>query len=91
MDANHDFRSEIHPVDMMWFKDHFAGGGGSSRPFDIFWLFFLQDNTGRFDDRDNFDCDGSAPSGWEPWAESPRSGQFNVAFEVDPASEVANF
>lgn len=92
MDANHDFRSEIHPIDMMWFKDRFERGvGGSGPPLDIFWLMLLQDNTGRFDDRDNFDCDGSAPAGWRPWADSPRSGQFNVAFEVDPQREAANF
>jgi hypothetical protein len=91
MDANHDFKSEIHPAEMMWFKDHFEGGFGGSGPFDIFWLLFMQDNTGRFDDRDNFDCGGDAPAGWEPWAQSPRSGQFNVAFVVDPAGEAVNF
>ena len=92
MDANHDFKSEIHPAEMMWFKDHFRRGvSGSGPPLDIFWLLFMQDNTGRFDDRDNFDCDGSAPPGWRPWTDSPRSGQFNIAFEVDPGTEVANF
>jgi len=88
MDANHDFKSEIHPVDMMWFKDHFES-------FDVFWLLFLQDNTARFDDQDNFDCGGifgdNIPAGFRPWTQSPRSGQFNIAFEVDPKTEVVNF
>lgn len=92
MDANHGSRPEIHPVEMMWFKDHFdTGAGGSPVPFDVFWLFFIQDNTGRFDDEDNFDCGASTPSGWRPWAHSPLSGQFNVAFEVDPRQDTVNF
>jgi len=91
MDMNHSFGSEIHPVHMMWFKDHFEGGFGGSGPFDIFWLMFLQDNTGRFDDRDDFDCDGSAPSFWKPWTDAPRSGQMSIAFEVNPATEVVSF
>jgi hypothetical protein len=84
MDAAHDFKAEIHPSEMMWFRDQFSAG-------DVFWLLFTQDNTGRFDDRDNFDCDGPAPAGWEPWTQSPRSGQFNIAFEVDPAGEAVTF
>jgi hypothetical protein len=91
MDMNHSFGSEIHPVHMMWFKDHFEGGFGGSGPFDIFWLMFLQDNTGRFDDRDDFDCGGSAPSFWKPWTDAPRSGQMSIAFEVNPGTEVVTF
>lgn len=92
MDANHDFKSEIHPAEMIWWKDHFEGGfGGNGDPFDIFWLMLMQDNTGRFDDRDNFDCDGDAPSGWKPWSDSPVSGQFNIAFEVDPNGPPVHF
>lgn len=92
MDSNHEYRPEIHPVEMMWFKDHFPSGtGGSPVPFDVFWLFFIQDNTGRFDDEDNFECDGFTPSGWRPWAHSPLAGQFNIAFEVDPRSEAVSF
>lgn len=91
MDMDHSFGSEIHPVHMMWFKDHFEGGFGGSGPFDIFWLMFLQDNTGRFDDRDDFDCDGSAPAGWKPWTDAPRAGRMNIAFEVNPATEVVSF
>jgi hypothetical protein len=76
----------------MWFKDHFASGtGGSPVPFEVFWLFFIQDNTGRFDDEDNFDCDGARPSWWRPWAHSPLSGQFNIAFEVNPRQDTVNF
>ncbi|MFZ2898887.1 MAG: hypothetical protein WA004_09710 [Saprospiraceae bacterium] len=93
MDANHDFKSEIHPVEMIWWKDHFENGFGGldSKPFDVFWLMLLQDNTGRFDDRNNFDCDGDTPQGWEPWANSPISGQFNIAFEVDPDGPPVHF
>lgn len=92
MDANHDFKSEIHPSEMMWFRDRFERGvSGSGPPLDIFWLLFLQDNTGRFDDRDNFDCDGAAPPGWRPWSDAPRYGEFNIAFEVNPATETMNF
>lgn len=95
MDANHDFKSEIHPANQMWFTDHFENGFGSNGPFDIFWLFFMQDNTGRFDDEDNFDCGGligdNIPAGWKPWENGPRSGQFNIAFEVNPANEVVTF
>ena len=88
MDANHGFRPEIHPAEMMWFKDHFEGSGP---PYDVFWLLFMQDNTGRFDDPNNFDCDGDPPPGWRPWADSPRSGEFSIAFEVNPQNEVASF
>lgn len=86
-DANHEFHPEIHPAEMMWYRDRHTGAA----PYDVFWLFFMQDNTGRFDDEDNFDCDGNRPPGWKPWTHSPLSGQFNIAFEVDPTREVANF
>jgi hypothetical protein len=51
----------------------------------------MQDNTGRFDDEDNFDCDGNTPPTWKPWTHSPLAGQFNIAFEVDPTREVVSF
>ncbi len=91
VDANHCSKAEIHPVPMIWWKDHWENGFGSSGPFDVFWLMLMQDNTGRFDDRDNFDCGGDTPPGWEPWTQSPVSGQFSVAFVVDPAGEVVTF
>jgi hypothetical protein len=89
VDANHDSKSEIHPASMIWWKEIWAIGGGS--PSALFFLMLLQDNTGRFDDRNNFDCGGSAPPGWQPWTQSPVSGQFSVAFEADPAGPLVVF
>lgn len=83
VDAHHSSKAEIHPSPMMWWTDRFAISGSS--PIDVFWLMLMQDNTGRFDDRDNFDCGGDAPPGWQPWTQSPVSGQFSIAFEADPA------
>jgi hypothetical protein len=95
MDANHGFKSEIHTAGQIWWKDHFENGFGGSGPVDVFWLLFMQDNTGRFDDEDNFDCGGiigdNIPAGWKPWENSPRAGQWNIAFEVNPATEVVRF
>ncbi len=91
-DDDHSSKAEIHPVSMMWWKDHFEGGFGNVDPFDVFWLMLLQDNTARFDDRDNYDCGGNTPPGWLPWAHAPVSGQFSIAFEVNPAAgEVMQF
>lgn len=83
MDAGHDFASEIHPAEMIWWKDRFLTGSRRT-PVDVFWLMLMQDNTGRFDDKDNFDCIDDPPLGWEPWAQSPVSGDFKIAFEADP-------
>lgn len=76
-DCGHDCKPEIHPSQVIWWKDRWGAS-------DLFWLLVLQDNTGRFDDRDNFDCNGNEPVGFRGWSDSPVGALFKIPFDLDP-------
>ncbi len=73
----HANNNEIHPVDQFWYKDHAVGKNNTS-----YSLNFFVDNSGRFDDREDY---YSIPSGGEfkPWSKTPMDGIFAVAFEIN--------
>ena len=72
---NHHYRPEIHPSEMIWWR---LNGG--------YYMMLIQDDSNRFDSKDDFDLDGLLPSNWKPWAEPPLTAQFRVAFEINPSA-----
>ncbi len=71
---NHHYRPEIHPSEMIWWR---LNGG--------YYMMLIQDDSNRFDSKDDFDLDGLLPNNWKPWAEPPLTAQFKIAFEVNPS------
>ena len=69
----HAHRPEIHPSEMIWWRES-----------NDYFMMFVQDDSNRFDSRDNFELKGSVPSDWKPWAAPPLTAQFRIAFEVKP-------
>ena len=74
---------EIHPVEMLW---------GETADPRVKYLCLLQDDSDRFGYYSNFPDYEDASDKVEamkkvfPWAKAPLSGQFFVAFQIDPAS-----
>ena len=82
-DCDHGCWPEIHPTERIWWRHSVPG-------FEQFILMLIQDASGRFEHRSNFDF-GEAladepPQGWKPWADGPRRATFKVAFEHDSAT-----
>ncbi|EAR01997.1 hypothetical protein [Maribacter sp. HTCC2170] len=71
---NHHYRPEIHPSEMIWWR---LNGG--------YYMMLIQDDSNRFDSKDDFDLDGLLPNNWKPWAEPPLTAQFRIAFIVNPS------
>ena len=73
-----DFIPKIHPSDLIWWNS------ASS-----FHLLAFQDDSGRFDEEDDFTfIDSSGPSiDWLPWNPEERKVHYEIAFEVDPSTE----
>ena len=63
-DTYHGHVPEVHPVQQIWFRDKNIFTKNKSS----YWLLFIQDCSGRFDD----------------WAGSPVYGQYQIAFRVNP-------
>jgi hypothetical protein len=71
----HNNRPEIHPSEMIWWRENKG-----------YYIMFIQDDSNRFDDNDDFDLDGGLlPNSWKPWAEPPLTAHFKIAFEVNPS------
>lgn len=73
----HGNRPEIHPSELYWWRE---GEGNKS-----IVMMALQDDSNRFDFPSHFAVPEQRPTWWQPWAASPRSAQFDVAFEFDAA------
>jgi hypothetical protein len=76
-DFGHGGRPEIHPSELYWWKIPWQGGY-------VYHLMLLQDDSNRFDRNSDYNVPGSPP-GWRPWSKYPRTGEFNIAFELNPA------
>jgi len=81
-DEYHNKRPEIHPAELIWWKD------GTDGPWH---LMVLQDDSNRFDRTGDFAVPvkrqgnvfvPNPPSYWRPWAKYPRTGTFMLAFNV---------
>jgi hypothetical protein len=76
----HDYRPEIHPAEQYWWRSGTSG-----------YLLLLQEDSNRFDRRDDYDFDGDpTPSWWRPWSRYPRTGTFSLAFRLSPTRGAAS-
>jgi hypothetical protein len=80
-DCGHDCKPEIHPSQAIWWRDPPPSPG---YPEAIHFLA-IQDNSGRFDDRNDFDCNGHEPPGFRGWSDSPVGVTFRIPFDLDPS------
>jgi len=89
-DEFHDLKPEIHPSEMLWWKDSDNG------PWHV---ILVQDDSERFSTVYDFNVPqryiGSTPvpnppEWWRPWAEPPISGTFKFAFRVNPEATPTN-
>lgn len=69
-DEGHGFRPEIHPCEMLWWRDMNQG-------LSTHHLMIVQDDSNRFDRRDDYS--GNIE---HPWSESPRNGEFWITIDV---------
>ncbi len=73
VDCGHGCRPEIHPTEMIWWRDENSYTGE-----DDYYLMLIQDDSNRFDREEDFT--GTIE---HPWSKSPRAGKFRIAFEID--------
>jgi len=69
----HGFRPEIHPSELVWWSE------ATGAELNHFFLV-VQDGSNRFDGPGDYGGPSNRPN-WQPWAKSPRSALFWVAFE----------
>jgi hypothetical protein len=88
VDSGHGNRPEIHPSELIWWRDRYPQG-------DMYYLMLLQDDSNRFDRNSHFDLTvpgaEEVPASWRPWSAPPRTGEFKIAFEINPANELLTF
>ena len=58
------------------------------RSGDSAYLLNMQDDSNRFDNRNDFDLDagGGPPDSWREWAQFPRTGRFKIAVSLSGPS-----
>ena len=79
----HNHRPEIHPSELMWWKDN-----------NQYTLIMLQDASSRFNKSNDFTkYNGMKPdedADWQPWANSVE-GRFRIAFALNPNLEYLEY
>lgn len=83
-ECNHGNRPEIHPSELIWWKQKWGSG-------DLYWLMALQDDSDRYAEFDQFDIEGTAPAEWRPWAAPPMTARFDFPFKVAPAGGAVRY
>jgi hypothetical protein len=84
----HGNRPEIHPSELYWWSRLVGGVPGGPRRY---YLMLLQDDSNRFDRKENFDVSDPPPGWWRPWSAFPRTGEFKIAFELNPIASSLSF
>jgi hypothetical protein len=69
-DEGHGWRPEIHPCEMLWWRETVLG-------WKTYHLLVIQDDSNRFDKRDNFS--GQIE---HPWSAFPRHAEFRICVRV---------
>jgi hypothetical protein len=78
----HGKRPEIHPSELYWWKDDESHS---------YWMLLQEDASGRFDKPQDYANVGHAPPKWQPWAHTPRSAEFRLAFKLDGSHQNATY
>jgi hypothetical protein len=78
-DAAHGSRPEIHPTELVWWRDD----KGSTPSADHWYMIGITDDSDRFDENGHFDLPSPVPVGWRPWAYRPYDAVFRVPFALD--------
>lgn len=94
-DGSHNYRPEIHPSEMIWWKGEADGTGIAESDYervklllsetggDVYYLMVVMDDSDRLGSENNFDFDcGRPPAGWQPWASVPHDFGFRLAFSA---------
>src|SRR5215475_10210128 len=82
--SSHGGKPEIHPSELLWWKDPARSTcGASSSTLDRTFLLLLQDDSNRFDRDNNYATPGTPDFCWRPWSAYPRTGKFKLAFRVN--------
>lgn len=74
IDTGHNDRPEIHPSELHWWR---AGS--------YTYMLNMQDDSNRFDNRNDYDL-GGEPDSWREWSQHPRTGEFSVAVSLTTSS-----
>ena len=83
----HGNRPEIHPSELLWWREARADGGAGPKD----WLLMLvQDDSNRFDRAGDFSGSNRPPE-WRPWSQFPRTGEFKIGFEVNLSEPPATY
>ncbi len=78
-DTAHGSRPEIHPTELVWWRDRDANGASLDR----WYLIAHNDDSTRFDTTGGFVLPSPVPSDWRPWASRPHDADFIVPFTVN--------
>lgn len=70
----HGNRPEIHPSEVIWWRDR---GKGDAR-----YLLLVQDASRRFHTEGGFSVRQPPPDWWKPWSHVPRDAAFSLTFEA---------
>jgi hypothetical protein len=88
-DNEHGARPEIHPSELLWWKESpISTCGAWSSTLNGTYLMLQQDDSNRFDRYYSYDNYSYPPQGpfnfcWRPWSAYPRTGKFKLAFRVN--------
>lgn len=82
----HDYRPEIHPIQLIWWKENIRGE--ESYTLKKYTLIGLQDITEFFNEIQDFKTNYDTPI---PWAERIMKTQFSLAFKLKKKKESINF
>lgn len=80
-DRGHSDHAEIHPSEIVWWRDRATGA---------VYAIILQDDSNRFDRPENFRMDD--PPNWSrPWSAFPRWTELRVAFAAEASGAAPGF
>jgi hypothetical protein len=82
LDAGHGRKPEIHPSELLWWRNSVGCEAPSSASGGVY-LLLVQDKSKRFDRTDDYDTMGLPNLCWHPWSAYPRTGRFKLAFRVN--------
>lgn len=78
-DAGHGRRPEIHPAEIIWWRDPLGGD-------DSYTILLVHDDSNRFDRAEwgewYYRGAGADPFGWRPWSAPPRTADVQIAFQA---------